>query len=258
MRDHCSGLREVRARIAWGAAIVMIGVVVSAAALHANAPAPRRVVFGHSVEGRPLVAVQVGDLNSPRKALVVGNIHGDEPAGTAVTAQIRRRFGAIRGIDLWVVRTVNPDGLARGTRRNAHGVDLNRNFSYRWRDGVPRSSHYYPGPLPFSEPESRAVRRLVRQVRPQVSIWFHQPWGQVLAPCRGDASLQKRFARLSGIPLKRCRAEDLRGTAIDWENHTFPGTDAFVVELPGGPISGGAARRDARAVVNVARAGAGR
>jgi N-acetylmuramoyl-L-alanine amidase len=214
-----------------------------------------RIVLGHSVEGRAITAVRVGDPTSARKALVVGVIHGDEPAGAAVTRQILRRYRGIGGVDLWVVKTVNPDSLAHHTRRNARGVDLNRNFSYRWRDGVSASSGYYPGPHPFSEPESRAVRKLVRQLQPQVSIWFHQPWDQVLAPCHGNASLQRRFSQLSRIPLKRCRGEDLRGTAIDWQNHTFPGTDAFVVELPEGSISGAAAKRDAQAVVKVTRDG---
>jgi N-acetylmuramoyl-L-alanine amidase len=216
---------------------------------------PAHVVIGHSVQGRTIEAVRVGDPDSPRKALVVGVIHGDETAGAAVTRQIRRRFRAIGGVDLWVVKTVNPDGLSAHTRRNAHGVDLNRNFSYRWRPGPPASGHY-PGGRPFSEPESRVVRRLVRQLQPAVSIWFHQPWDQVLAPCHRDASLQRRFSQLSGIPLKRCRAQHLHGTAISWQNHTFPGSKAFVVELPGGSISARAARHDARAVVKVARDGA--
>ncbi|MDQ2935713.1 MAG: DUF2817 domain-containing protein, partial [Chloroflexota bacterium] len=244
------------ARFAWALVVVMAGVVALAAALHASAASPTRIVVGHSVQGRPIVAVRVGDPTSPRKALVVGVIHGDETAGAAVTRQILRRYRGIGGVDLWVVRSVNPDGLAHHTRRNAHGVDLNRNFSYRWRDGVRTSSGYYPGPRPFSEPESRVVRKLVRQLQPQVSIWFHQPWDQVLAPCHGDASLQRRFSQLSGIPMTRCRGEDLHGTAIDWQQHTFPGTDAFVVELPEGSTSAAAAKRDARAVVKVTRDGA--
>jgi N-acetylmuramoyl-L-alanine amidase len=238
-------------------AVAAAGAILAAASLGAGAAGrqPSRLVLGHSVNGRPLVATRVGDPESPHKALVVGVIHGDEPAGTAVTDQILRRFRDSGGVDLWVLKTANPDGLAAGTRKNAHGVDLNRNFSFHWRPSSPGSG-YYSGPHPFSEPESRAVRRLVRKVQPRVSIWFHQPWDQVLAPCRGDASLQRHFSRLTGIPLKRCRGQHLPGTAISWQNHTFGGT-AFVVELPGGPIARAAARRDARAVVEVAREGAG-
>jgi N-acetylmuramoyl-L-alanine amidase len=245
-----------RARLLLVLALGIVCAIAALASLGAVAASPQRILFGHSPQGRPLVAMRIGDPGSPNKALVVGNIHGDEPAGTAVTRQILRRFRAAGGVDLWVVKTVNPDGLAEGRRKNAHGVDLNRNFSYRWRDGIPPSSGYYPGPHPFSEPESRAVRKLVRRVQPRVSIWFHQPWDQVLAPCSGPAPLQRSFSRLSGIPLKRCRGHDLRGTAIDWQQHVLPGTHAFVVELPGGPISSAAARRDARAVVKVGRGGA--
>ncbi len=227
-------------------------IAVVAASPAGSAPEPGRIVFGHSVDGRALVAVRVGDPDATHSALVVGNVHGDEPAGTAVTRQLLSRFRGARGVALWVVKTVNPDGLAAHTRRNGHGVDLNRNFGYRWRPGPP-SSGYYPGPRPFSEPESRAVRKLVRRIDPQVSVWFHQPWDQVLAPCHGPAPLQRLFSRTSGIPLKRCRAAHLHGTAISWQNHTFPGSDAFVVELPGGPIRTAAAKRDARAVLKVAR-----
>ncbi len=236
-----------------GAAALAALIVGAASAPGDTGRGAKRVLLGHSVQGRAITAVRVGDSRSPKKALVVGAIHGDEPAGTAVTRRIVGRFGGLRGVDLWVVRTVNPDGLAAGQRRNARGVDLNRNFSYRWKGGVAASSGYYPGPRPFSEPESRAVRRLVRRLRPAITIWFHQPWGQVLAPCHGAAAAQRTFSKISGIPLKRCRGAHLPGTATRWQNHGFGG-DAFVVELPGGPISAAAARRAVRAVVTVSRA----
>jgi hypothetical protein len=216
-------------------------------------------MIGHSVQGRPIEAVRFGDRSSPRKALVVGVIHGDEPGGIAVTRELkrelRRHLGPLSGVDVWVIDTVNPDGIAAHTRKNAHGVDLNRNFSVDWRDSVPQSSGYYPGPRPFSEPESRAVRDLVLKLKPQVSIWLHQPWDQVLAPCRGPAPLQKTYSRISGIRLKRCRGEDLHGTAIDFENARIAGSDAFVVEQPGGPVSAAAAKRNARAMRAVIAAG---
>ena len=49
----------------------------------------------------------------------------------------------MHGIDLWLVPVYNPDGLARHTRRNAHGVDLNRNYPYKW---IRQGGNYDSGP----------------------------------------------------------------------------------------------------------------
>jgi N-acetylmuramoyl-L-alanine amidase len=246
-----------------GLVAVAVGVLValSAGGSAHSLPHGRTVVIGHSVEGRPIEAVRFGDRRSPNKALVVGNIHGDEPAGIRVLDQLKRslrRSGGPADLDLWVIDTVNPDGLAHDTRRNAHGVDLNRNFSVDWKGGVSHSSGYYPGPRPFSEPESRAVRDLVLQLRPKVSIWLHQPWNGVLAPCHGPIPLQKTYSRISGVPLQRCRAQHLPGTAIHFENERIPGSTAFVVELPAGSPSEHFAKANARAIDAVLRRGAER
>ncbi len=208
-------------------------------------PPPPAQVVGQSVRGRPIVARRAGDP-AGRPVLVVGAIHGDEGAGRAVVRELAD--AAPRGIDLWLVSTLNPDGSRAGTRTNARGVDLNRNFSRRWRRNA-RGRADHSGPRPFSEPETRAIRRLILRVRPRVTIWFHQPWGQVLAPCRGAALLQRRYARASGLALRRCRGSDLPGTATRWQRHALPATTAFVVELGPGPLRAAAARRHARAVL---------
>jgi N-acetylmuramoyl-L-alanine amidase len=101
------------------------------------------------------------------------------------------------------------------------------------------------------------VRRLVRKLRPRVTIWYHQPWGQVLLPCHGPARTQRRYAHIARFPTKRCRGAHLPGTAISWQNHHFPGT-AFVVELPGGRLSDREARLHAKAAATVARPHAAR
>jgi protein MpaA len=172
---------------------------------------------------------------------VVGCIHGDEPAGIAVARLLER--ASPRGVDLWVVPVLNPDGEAADTRGNAHGVDLNRNFPWRWQRlrGI-----FSSGLRPLSEPESRIAYRLIRRVRPQISIWFHQHLG-VVDESGGNATVERRFAALVGLPLVRLAREP--GSVVGWENHTFPRTTAFVVELPAGSLSAAAARREARAVL---------
>lgn len=237
-----------RARVAIAAALILAAAPI-VGALPSGATTTPAERIGSSVRGKPIEAIRLGDPTSPRKALVVGVIHGDEPGGLRVTAALRRRFSDIQGVDLWVVDTANPDGLAAHGRANGHGVDLNRNWSYRWRPGA--RDGYYPGPRPFSEPEARAMRALIERVQPRVSVWFHQPWNAVLAPCHGPAPLQRRYAKIAHMK-RSCRGATLRGTAIQWQNHTFPGTTAIVVELEPGRISKGVAQRNARAVAAIA------
>jgi protein MpaA len=214
----------------------------------ASSSALEERTIGTSVRGKAIKAYRVGDPTSQNTALVVGSIHGDEPAGIKITDRLRNQYAAIAGVDLWVVPTINPDGLAAHRRTNAHKVDLNRNWDYRWRSG-PRDG-YYPGPGPFSEPETRAMRDFISEIQPETSIWFHQPWNAVLRPCSGPADLQRRYAKVAHMRTS-CRGDGLRGTAITWQNAHFPGTQAMVVELDGGKIGKRTVRRNARAVAAV-------
>ena len=201
------------------------------------------MVLGRSVDGRPIVAYETGDPSSPRRELVVGCIHGNETAGIAIARRLERT--APTGVDLWIIPVLNPDGVAAGTRGNAHGVDLNRNFPWRWR---PLNGVYDSGPRPLSEPESRIAYRLIQRLRPQVSIWFHQHMDLVY-DSGGNTALERRFATLSGLRLAHLPA--LPGSAIDWQNHVMPGSTAFAVELPAGRLAATAVRRFAHATLVV-------
>ena len=203
---------------------------------------------GHSADGRAIRPVVLGTPAAAHRVLVVGCIHGNECAGLAVT-RLLVRSRAPAGTEIVVVPDLNPDGYRRGTRQNARGVDLNRNFPSNWARIGERGSLQYSGPRPLSERETRYAVALVQRVRPQVTIWFHQPQGVVRA-WGGSVPTARRFAALAGVPYRSI--EWPYGTAANWQNHRFPGTASFVVELPAGAVPAAQARRYVRAIRELA------
>lgn len=152
---------------------------------------------------------------------------------------------------MWIVDAFNPDGCAAGTRQNARGVDLNRNSPWRWRPLDRSGGTYYSGPRPLSEPESRAIHKLVSKIRPAVSIWYHQH-ARLVDASGGDSRVEREYARLVGLPFRAFGR--FPGSIASWQNTNFPSTTAFVVELPAGTLSARSARRHARAVLHLAAA----
>jgi protein MpaA len=192
-----------------------------------------RPIRGRSVEGRPIRAIPVAHRPGRPTVLVVGCIHGNEPAGIAVARDLvgdRSR----QGPTLWVVPDLNPDGVAAGTRQNARRVDLNRNFPYRWRRIGRPGYIFYSGPHALSEPESRFARSLIDRVRPEVTVWFHQQ-ANLVDESGGSVAIERRYARLTGMRLERLTRYP--GSAAGWQNHRMAGSTAFVVELPPGSLS---------------------
>jgi protein MpaA len=112
--------------------------------------------IGTSAQGRPITAVRYGD--GARTVLVVGVTHGDEEGGLRVLLRART-LPLPEGITLWVVPTMNPDGLALDTRFLANGVDPNRQAP--------------------SQPEQQAVYDFALATRPSLTIWYHQNYGWV-------------------------------------------------------------------------------
>lgn len=202
----------------------------------------RRIVLGRSARGRPIRAEELGDPRQPVALLAVGVVHGNEPAGLAVVRRLEAHPPA--GAHVWVIDDLNPDGLAAGTRVNAQGVDLNRNFPYRWRP-LSVASGQYSGPGPLSAPEARIAERLILRVRPRVAVWFHQPLG-VIDLSGGDPRVERRFARLAG--MRTARLTRYPGSAVGWQDHRLPGTTAFVAELPAGRLPAALAARLASAL----------
>jgi hypothetical protein len=224
--------------------------VLAAALIALLAPAAAGAeTYGKSASGRPLELHRAGDPDAQVRVLVVGSIHGNEPAGHAVVRRLRE-LAPPAGVQLWLVEQANPDGVRAGTRQNARGVDLNRNFPFRWAGGGRPFDTYFPGPRRASEPETRALQALVSEVRPDLTLYYHQHMRLVVLPRGADRGPVRAYARRVGLPARWLPR--YHGTAIGWQNHRFPGTTAFVVELPAGPLSRRAAGRHARAVLSIA------
>ena len=136
----------------------------------------RRFPVGASVEGRELIlsanfrAEDRDALAAPRGTLLIGGTHGDERATVALLdAFAADRLASGLGAPAAVLGLHNPDGHAAGSRYNARGVDLNRNFPHRWAPG----SEEPPGEAPLSEPEARALHDFILEYRPRKIISLH-------------------------------------------------------------------------------------
>ena len=171
-----------------------------AGGLGANADVIR---FGHSVRGRGLYCVRIGHGGPPRPGvLYVSMVHGSEFIGGDMSLLLLKWFARnfarheaqriLSRCDVYIIPLMNPDAYERarrlrriyGTafvRRNARGVDLNRNFSvgfdankmHLWSGASARALPFYRGPAAFSEPETQAFRDFVLDTPVLTSLSFH-------------------------------------------------------------------------------------
>ncbi|WP_105901112.1 murein tripeptide amidase MpaA [Vibrio gangliei] len=181
------------------------------------------IVYGHSVLGSPLLYFPA-QIQTNETGLIIAGTHGDE------TASIVSLSCALRSIDAGqlrhhVILSMNPDGNQLGTRANANGVDLNRNFaSNNWQDGgtVYRWSTHSPerdvevatGKTGNSEPETAALCKLIESLQPAWVTSFHEPLA-----CIDDPSFSPLAQWLSDkmkLPMVQDVGYDTPGSFGSW------------------------------------------
>ncbi len=233
--------------------VATIGVALLVCLMAAGAPASatpkwnEQRVIATSNQGRPIVARHVGAKNAPVQIVVIGQMHGSEPGGQEVVADLADRTPP-KGVGIWLITSMNPDGNARGTRVNASGVDLNRNFPYGWRAGD--RGIYWPGPRAASEPETRGMIRFLTAIKPTAVLSYHQAFDVV--------DISHEFSRPAGRQLAEYMGESTsavgcagvcRGTMTQWIDHELKAI-AITVELDG-QVSAKEADRAASAVLRL-------
>lgn len=180
-------------------------------------PNVERVVLGHSVRGTPLVMEILG--NGRETVLIHGGIHGNEASSAGVAQSLARYLRARpalwHGRRIAILAEVNPDGLAAGTRVNARGVDLNRNFPARnWRSGKQHGS----GPAPGSEPETQALMAAVRELQPARIVALHSiARGRHCNNFDGPATdLARQMSALNGYRVTPAMGYETPGSFGSW------------------------------------------
>jgi predicted deacylase len=229
------------------------------AALHPEVARVREL--GRSAEGRPIRALELS-AGAPATIVIDGGIHAREWISVMVATCLADRLAddpLLAQVGFTIVPVVNPDGYAytwttdrtwRKTRRDGHGVDLNRNFPIGW--GGADSSHdpsspQYRGAYPLSEPESRALAAAF-DGRTRAHLDLHSfsqvivyPWHHRREPTP-DAERFAATADAMAAALRATHGETYRvragselrvgagGTVTDW-SYAEHGALAFLLEL---------------------------
>lgn len=79
------------------------------------------------IEALPILAMRREVAGVPRLYLSTG-VHGDEPAGPSAIPSLLQPGVLPEGLDVTLLPCLNPAGLIRGTRDNADGIDVNRDY----------------------------------------------------------------------------------------------------------------------------------
>lgn len=234
--------------------------------------------MGKSVEGRELWALrisgQVGGSSSLPGVFFLGGHHAREHLSVEVPLllaehllnEYQRGDSRIRDLldsrDITILPSLNPDGaeydIASGQYRywrknrarngRTFGVDLNRNYSYKWGTGGSSrnsSDETYMGPQPFSEPETQAVKNFIDANRNiKIILSYHTfselilyPWGHTynsIADKRDAQVFRKMADQMSQwngyTPQQSSQLYVASGDMTDWAYGTYK-TFAFTFEL---------------------------
>ena len=214
--------------------------------------------IGSSVNGRPIESYRFGF--GSQTIVLVGGIHGGYEWNSIVLAYEMIDYflanpGAIpANISLYIIPSANPDGqfVVTGVdgrftaadvsseiepgRFNGNQVDLNRNWACDWQpEGLWGDTVVSGGTVPFSEPETAALRTFFLREKPEMVLFWHSKAdGIFIGSCDGlfqpSVEIAELYGRASGYSVnQQFTAYPVTGDASDWlSTQNIP---SFTVEL---------------------------
>jgi len=245
-----------------------------------------KFTIGKSLQGRDIVGIRIGahatdglSQSSLPGIVIMGGHHAREHLSMEMPLLLAKhllenRDGTVLRLldtrDIFLIPQVNPDGaefdISTGSyqmwRKNRStnngnscaGVDLNRNYGFKWGQGGSSSNpcnETYMGPVPFSEPETRAVKAFVEgHPNLKVLLTLHTyselilyPWGvsyDGIENVADKATFQKMAQSMAVwngyTPEQSSELYITSGDTCDWAYGTL-GMFAFTFELS--PSDGG-------------------
>lgn len=174
-------------------------------------------VIGNTLEKRNIFCIELG--NGENCAVFAAAFHGLEYLTAAALTEFSKRFSEMTELHsrlkLYIVPMVNPDGVEialhgidpknpyhrdiikrtgiidfkKVWQANASGVDINHNFNADWKSVlISPGPTKYGGEFPESEPETRAVIKLLRKTEPELFIAFHSQGREIYYDFNGMES----------------------------------------------------------------------
>lgn len=189
-----------------------------------------------SEQGQPIFHYdRPGTSSNGKRILTISLVHGDEHSSGTISAQWIHRLEGIDPRNSWrVIPILNPDGWKLGTRTNANGVDINRNFPSKdwdelalkwWKDKKGSDPRRYPGSKAASESETRCLVQHIEEFKPDFIIAVHTPLGLLDfdgPDVRAPSSAPLPWHKLGNFPGSLGR--------YMWKDHKVP---VLTIELRG-------------------------
>ena len=173
-----------------------------------------------------------------RTVVIGASIHGEENTGQLIAHELLFNKALPPDVRIIVIPEINKAGLSGNSSRgrdNKNGVNLNRNFDYKWNYAKCDGQYDDPGckgPSAASEPETQAIQNFLTTLgRSSLVINYHTPKNWV-GPSGPDISISaaisqkySEYSAIPSIPLNRGF-----GFFESWYNDAT-GTPALIVEL---------------------------